>query len=199
MIVEGHTEFYSFPKLYNNQMIEGCPPLKIVNLGGVGGEVSAGGISKRVAPKVLAHIAAERTKIVVCVDREKRSEPPGCFASDIQNRIQEIVSRKVAVRFELHVVVLNRSFEAILLADAQGLYERKHFKKRPHFHRFEGELGKGGQLGLIELRELLKREYQKTSDGPRLFEWIEVAEARKCGPGDRGSKSFDKLIRMLES
>ena len=198
MIVEGHTEFYSFPKLSHRGMIKECPPLRIVNLRGIGGTVAAEGISKMVAPKVLSHIEGGRTKIIVCLDREKRDESPGCFAEAIRNRLVEFVSKKARVSFELHVIVLNRSFEAILLADAQGLYERKHFKKRPQFHRFEGELGKGDQLGIIELTELLAGEYHKTQDGPRLFEKIDVNAARRCGPQDRGSKSFDKLLRVLE-
>jgi hypothetical protein len=51
--------------------------------------------------------------------------------------------------------------------------------------------------GVVELTEMLGGDYDKTTDGPRLFEEIDIGVARKHDGSERGSKSFDKLLRAL--
>ena len=56
LIVEGDAEFAAFPLLHKMKLVAGCPPLKPINLGGVGADRKPEGVAKLVAPKVIQQI-----------------------------------------------------------------------------------------------------------------------------------------------
>jgi hypothetical protein len=89
------------------------------------------------------------------------------------------------------------AFEAWILADAAGLHQRRTFVVAPSFHSFEGSLGLNATKGKDDISRLLGRSYSETSDGPKLFEKVDFAAARKFGSGTGGSRSLDKLLRTL--
>lgn len=192
LIVEGETEFKALPLLHKKNLVPGCPPLHPTNLNGIGSHMNIQAIAKMVTPKVKAHIAAGRTRVILCIDREQRAECTGEFATALHSAI---VARAGSV--DVHVVIADRTFEAWILADARGLYESRKFKVAPNFVCFEGRMGERDRKGCIELDRLLGREYSKTVDGPRLFEAMDFDRARTFGPGQHGSRSLDKLLRTL--
>lgn len=195
LVVEGETEFRALPVLMK---LPGCPALKPINLGGVGGDVTAAGVARRARPQVVTHIVAGRKTVVVCIDREKREACAGEFAQAVARALEgELESAGGAARwgeYQVSVVVADRSFEAWLLADARGLHQRKVFRQAPKFHGFEGARGKQGRLGVVEIGELWGRAYDKAGDGRELFDKVSFKQARV--PGE-GSRSLDKLLRTL--
>jgi Domain of unknown function (DUF4276) len=201
LVVEGDTEFNALPLLHTKQLVPGCPPLKPINLGGVGAHVTPTGIAKMVCPHVVAHLVAGRSTVVVCLDREDRDDCKGAFAQAVQRALEaELEQTGVAVRwrpYTVHVIIADRAFESWILADAHGLHARRVFPRAPSFHSFEGQRGERGQKGAIEIGKLWEREYLKTTHGPRLFEQLRLEDARRCGKGQRGSRSLDKLLRTL--
>ena len=148
LVVEGETEFSSLPLLHREGLIARCPPLKVVNLGGIGSERTAVGIAKMVVPKIIAHQEAGRPKVVVCLDREQRSKCAGELASEILSAVSNELAKRRRTSEGVNIVVSDRSFEAWILADARGLHERRVFGAAPRFHRFEGEPGGAGGFGI---------------------------------------------------
>jgi hypothetical protein len=190
LVVEGDTEFYALPKL--SRLVVGCPGLQATNLRGLGSHLSATAIAKRALPMVRQHFAAHRSAVVICLDREDREERAEALASEISRYVREEIHQG-----PVHVVVADRAFEAWLLADAIGLFKAREFIYEPKFGCFEGCLGRGRRKGAAELDHLLGRAYVKTKDGPHLFEKVKFERARDFGPGKRGSRSLDKLLRTL--
>jgi hypothetical protein len=152
-------------------------------------------VAKRVAGKVKVHLAARRARVVVCIDREQRTECAGAFATAVLRALRSVLRREEAAVVD--IVVADRAMEAWILADAAGLHVRGLFKAKLKIHCFEGELGERGRKGIVELERLLGRPYEKTRDGPFLFSRLDFAAARAHGTGMRGSKSLDKLLRTL--
>ncbi|MRG93511.1 DUF4276 family protein [Polyangium spumosum] len=195
LIVEGETEFHALAEL--PRLIPGCPPLKPTNLHGVGSHMTPTAIAKMVAPKVIGHIVAGRTRVVICIDRESRQDCTGQFAQTVHHELSKELCAKGYAHHEAYVVIADRTFEAWLLADARGLHQRRVFKTAPKFHSFEGNMGEQGRRGVLELTRLLGREYDKIRDGKDLFTKLNFPDARKCKPGQHGSRSLDKLLRTL--
>lgn len=201
IIVEGDAEFAALPLLHRKKLLPGCPPLKAVNLSGVGSDRKPIGIARLIAPDVIRlHLGGCR-RIVVCFDREQRAECAPGLAKAVAAELRSELTRRGKAIADVHVVVADRTFEAWLLAGAAGLHERGLLKRAPTFHSFEGKLGDEQKKGAVELSRLLGREYSKTKDGPALFEALfeaqTLAEARRHVAGGRGSRSLDKLLRTL--
>lgn len=113
LIVEGDAEFAALPLLHRNGMIAGCPPMKVINLGGVGSHLAVEGIAKMLAGKVIAHAVAGRDRVVICLDREQRTECAGEFAIGITKALTgELQRRSMQETVDVTVVVADRSFEA---------------------------------------------------------------------------------------
>lgn len=148
-------------------------------------------------PKVVQHQTAGRSPIVICIDREQRSTSAIRLAQEVHSALASLLTEDGRAVKGVSVVVADRTFEAWLLADARGLHEKRVFVHPPNFNSFEGSLGKDQKKGVVELGELLGRPYGKTTDGPRLFEKLRFAEARKFGPGHHGSRSLDGFLRTL--
>ena len=201
LVVEGDTEYEALPLLHKMKLVPCCPPLKASNIRGLGANMSPRAIAQAVCQQVVAHIVAGRSRVLVCLDREDRDDCPGDLAKAIEKELEaELRNTSIGQKkrpHEVSVVIANRAFEAWILADAGGLHARQIFRRAPSFHCFEGQMGKRRQMGVVEIRELWEREYRKTTDGPRLFEKLRFSDARKCGKGQRGSKSLDKLLRCL--
>lgn len=197
IIVEGDAEFAAIPLLHRKRLLAGCPPLKPVNLHGVGSDRKPLGIAKLVAPKVIQLHAARCERIVVCFDREQRTDCAPGLASAVMKELQTELANRGKTIPDVHVVIADRAFEAWLLAGARGLHQRGAFKTAPTFTSFEGQLGAQGRKGVVELTRLLGRDYSKTKDGPALFEALPFSEARAHGTGKGGSRSLDKLLRTL--
>lgn len=197
IIVEGEAEFAALPLLHRKGLIAGCPPLKPLNLHGVGSDRRPIGIAKLIAPKLIQLHAAGCRRIIVCFDREQRAECAPGLAKAVTAALEAELSARGKVVPSFQVVIADRAFEAWLLAGAVGLHARRLFKHAPTFSSFEGQLGAEGKKGVVELTRLLGREYSKTKDGPGLFEELSFAEARAHGRGERGSRSLDKLLRSL--
>jgi len=195
LIVEGDAEFKALPRLH--KLLPGCPPLKAINLGGIGAECAPEGVARRVVPKVIAHQAAGRIRIILCIDRENRQRCAPGFASDVSQALTRELKQKGRPSTGVHVVIMDRAFEAWILADARGLHARRKFKSAPPFHCFEGELGAQQRLGVVEMERLLGRPYSKTSDGPELFSALRFPEARAHQNHGHGSRSLDKFLRTL--
>jgi hypothetical protein len=196
LIVEGETEFHALPLL--RSIFKGhCPPLKPINLGGVGATLTAEGVAKRLLGKVKIHLASGYRHVVICIDREQREVCAGQFAQAIYASLVSLLQNSMGSA-AIDVVVADRTFEAWLLAGAEGLWARREFKMGLKKHCFEGELGAQSKKGVVELDTLLGRYYEKTRDGPRLFARLDFPAARKCGTGHRGSKSLDKFLRTLK-
>ncbi len=197
LIVEGDTEYASLPRLHTKRLVPNCPPLHAINLGGLGQTLSAIGIARRIAPKVIAHVQAGRSSVVVCFDRENRQECAPGLATEVSSALADELVRRGKHGVAVCVVVVDRAFEAWILADAAGLVSRGHFVRAPTFRCFEGQSGSQSKKGTIEISRLLDRDYDKTRDGPRLFERLDFTSARQHGAGARGSKSLDKFLRCL--
>lgn len=197
LIVEGDTEFAALPLLHKKSLVDGCPPLRPINLGGVGSDIEPIGIAKMVKPKVVQHQAAGRSPIVVCIDREQRATSALKLAEQIHRALCSLLVADNRPSTGVFVVVADRTFEAWILADARGLYEKRLFVRPPSFNSFEGDLGKQQKKGVVELSTLLGRPYGKTTDGPRLFEKLRFAQARKSGAKDHGSSRLDRFLSAL--
>lgn len=197
LIVEGDSEFAALPLLHKERLIPNCPPMKTINLHGVGSDRQPIGIAKMVTPKIIELAAAGCANVVVCFDREQRVTCAPQLAQEVSLAINnEIRSRgKVAPSFQ--VVVADRAFEGWLLAGAEALYSARIFSRLPGNSCFEGELGIQGRKGTEELSMLLGRTYDKVKDGPSLFRLLDFEVARSHGPGKRGSRSMDKFLRSL--
>lgn len=195
LIVEGDTEYYALPLLAKN--LPGCPPLKPVNLKGVGSDVSSAAIAKMVAPKVAQHWLAGRSKVVVCIDRESRQQCAAGLAKEVADALVIEIQRFPNARGSLSVVIVDRAFEAWILADAKGLFARGVLANAPSFHCFEGRDGEQAGKGVVELSRLLGRPYNKVVDGSQLFMRIDIGAARSFASGGSGSRSFDKFLRCL--
>lgn len=202
LVVEGATEFEALPLLHAKPLVPGCPPLNPINFDGGVAQAKPEGIAKRVCKHVLTHLVAGRRTVVVCLDREDRDDCAGAFAEAVQRAIEAELDKTTIIAakktpYTVHVVVADRAFEAWILADAHGLHARRVFQRAPSFHSFEGRPGKSGKKGAVEISELWERTYEKTTHGRRLFEELRFEDARRCGNGQRGSRSLDKLLRTL--
>jgi len=197
LIVEGDSEFAALPLLHKEGLIPNCPPMKTINLHGVGSDRHPIGIAKMVTPKIIQLALAGCKNVVVCFDREQRPTCAPQLAREVNLAIlNEFRSRgNVVPRFQ--VVVADRAFEAWLLAGAESLHAAGIFNRVPGSQCFEGELGIQGRKGTEEISSLLGRTYDKTRDGPSLFRLLNFVEARSHGSGKRGSRSFDKFLRSL--
>ena len=197
LIVEGDAEFAALPLLHRKSLVTGCPPLRAINLGGVGSHVEPIGIAKMIKPKVVQHQIAGRSPVIICIDREQRGKSATRLAAEVQSAVCQLLADDGRPSNGVFVVIADRAFEAWLLADARGLHEKGHFVHAPSFHSFEGAMGKQQKKGVVELTELLGRPYGKTTDGPRLFEKLRFSKARKSEPGEHGSASLDRFLRAL--
>jgi hypothetical protein len=197
LVVEGDTEFAALPLLYRKSLLLGCPPMRAINLGGVGSDLEPIGIAKMVKPKVVQHQAAGRNPIIVCIDREQRAVTASELAVQLLAAIDLLLRAESRSSTGVAVVIADRAFEAWILADARGLHTRQLFARAPSFHSFEGELGKQKKKGVVEMGELLGRPYGKTADGPRLFEKLQFSVARKHAPNDHGSRSLHRFLVAL--
>lgn len=197
LIVEGDSEFEALPRLHRKKLVAGCPPLKPTNLGGVGSHLTPTAVGRMIAPKVTAHKAAGRTKVVVCIDREQRPICAPQFAREVLAAITAELSSRQKDAADVHVVIADRAFECWILAGAKELHAAGKFRTAPVHHSFEGALGEGNEKGVRELTRLLGRPYEKTRDGPILFEALDFGAARAHGGGGHGSKSLDKFLRTL--
>jgi len=197
LVVEGDAEFYAFPRLHKKHLVPRCPPLKLINLHGVGSDRTSLGIAKRCAGRIAGLKEGGCSRVVLCLDREQRLDCAGAFATSVLDAVRKELASRNQPSDDVHVVVADRAFEAWILADARGLHERGHLKNRPKFMRFEGELGERQEKGVRELSKLLNRDYSKTKDGPALFEKIDFAEARLFRSQHHGSRSLDKFLRTL--
>lgn len=191
LITEGDAEFHALPLLHSAGLVPGCPPMKPINLGGIGGEASPRAIAARVWRRVVEHWTRGIKRVLVCVDRELRKDCPGRLAGAIRRELDSLLVGYWRPGCSLSVVVADRAFEAWLLADATGLHARRVFKRRPGFTSFEGKAGERNRRGAVELESLLGRPYVKSVDAPRIFRSIEFARARTR------SSSLDKLLREL--
>jgi len=117
--------------------------------------------------------------VVVVLDRESRDVAATDFEAEVRAELMTLLVEKGRGRARLEVVAADRAFEAWILADAQGLHERKKFKLAPDFHCFEGSLGIKREKGKREIERLLGRPYSETNDGPKLFESIDPSAARE--------------------
>jgi hypothetical protein len=197
LIVEGDTEFEALPLLHKRTLVARCPPLKATNMGGIGSQLTSAAIAVMLAPKVIAHLAAGRSKIVVCIDREDRSDCASEFATSIAPALGNELAKKGKSAMSLDIVIADRAFEAWLLADACGLQARGLLRTAPTFKCFEGQLGEQGKKGMVELGKMLGRPYSKRRDGPMLFSRLDFDAARRFAASGHGSKSLDKLLRTL--
>lgn len=197
LIVEGDAEFAALPLLQRKALLPGCPPLRPINLGGVGSTIEPIGIARMVKPKVVQHQTAGRSPIVVCIDREQRDMSAIRLGTEVHRALCTLLRKEKRAYHDVFVVIADRTFEAWILADARGLHQKRAFVRAPSFETFEGSMGKEQKKGLVELTELLGRPYGKRTDGPRLFEKLRFVEARKHGAGEHGSRSLDSFLTTL--
>jgi len=191
LIVEGDTEFSALPRLYTKKLIANCPPLKAINLNGVGSHLEPSGIAARLLPKVIEHQQRELKPIIACLDREQREMTASQLAKQVFESLNSKLEAKGRSSNGVVIAIADRAFEAWILADAHGLYVRKRFKQKPKFASFEGKLGAQQRKGAAELTSLLGREYSKTIDGPALFEALHFPTARSNSP------SLESLLTAL--
>lgn len=195
VVVEGDSEYAAFPRMH--RAWAGCPPVKTVNLGGLGAHMTAAAIAKKVTPKIIQLYLSIKNKVVVCIDREQRSDCVVTLAKAVHAEIDKELITKNRADIPYAVVLSDRAFEAWILAGARSLHAAKRLKHAPAFACFEGQLGKQDKKGVIEIEDLLGRAYSKTRDGPELFLAMDRTQARTFGPGLPGSQSFDKFLREL--
>ncbi len=192
LVVEGRAEYSALPKLAD--LLAGCPSLRPKNMNGCGTTMDATGIARRALSHVREHLDAGVRRVVVCVDREERKLLARNFARQIAGELKRLLVASGYSIEQVSVVVADRAFEAWILADADGLWRRKHFRRKPRQHCYEGHLGPDNDKGKVEISHLLAAEYKETRDGPRLFGLLDVAAARDSRPAARGSRSLDSLL-----
>ncbi len=197
LVVEGDAEYHALPLLHREGLVDGVPPLKTRNCRGIGGDVLPAGIARRLLPHVRYLLAARCAKVVACIDRERRAACPPTLAGEVRRELGGLLRRAGVPDAPVAIVVADRAFESWLLADARGLFRRRHLRKPPDFTCFEGRPGRRHRLGKAELGDLLGGSYSEVRDGPSLFRAIDFNVARNHGPGLPGSRSLDKLLREL--
>lgn len=195
LIVEGDTEFKTFPAMHG--IDSRWPPIKPVNLGGVGSHKLPVGIAKQIAPKIIQLHAAGVDRVVVCIDREQRRDCVVTFADAVRQELGKELAAKQQPGAQFAVVVADRAFEAWILAGADSLYSSKLFKNLPVATCFEGQLGAQDKKGVVEIGKCLGKPYDKLRDGPKLFQTLDHKAAADDGPGKRGSRSLRKLHKEL--
>ena len=199
VIVEGACEREAFRRLPSR--LPGIPPLDLAaatrsNLRGVGGTAPVAAIARKVVPRAIL-LAPDNARILVCLDREDRVETPGAFARAVARAISaELAAREKVLGIPLDVVVVDRAFEAWLLADIASLCIAKR-RPVPRRRCYEGYL-RGRDVGSRVLARTLG-SYGKTSDGPDLFARLDFAQARRDCTSGRGwgSKSLDYFLGLL--
>ena len=87
----------------------------------------------------------------MCFDREQRPEGPSTLAESVTKALAVELTVKGQSMQGVHIVVMNRAFEAWLLAGWPALRKAKKFVKDPKWMCFEGELGKEAKKGVVEL------------------------------------------------
>jgi len=148
LIVERDAEFKALPLLCNRSLLANCPPLRAINLQGVGTDRAPIGIAKMVKPKVIQHQVAKRYPIVICIDREQRAMTAAALATSVMTELRTLLQAEGRSIAGVHIAIADRTFEAWILADARGLHEKKLFVRAPKFHSFEGEMGRENKKGV---------------------------------------------------
>lgn len=197
MIVEGDAEFATFPRLHKEVADSRWPPIKAINLGGVGSHLEPQGIAARIVPKIIQLHAGNVHRVVVCFDREQRDQCVVEFANAVTAATRAKLAEKGRSDLQFAVVIADRCFEAWLLAGAASLTANGTFKSLPTTVCFEGSMGERQRKGVLELSKALGRDYRKTTDGPKLFLEMDHATSADHGPGKRGSRSLRKLHKEL--
>jgi hypothetical protein len=185
-------------------LLSGCPPLDkpgVVN--GIGASATPEQVAKRVARDV-AFLQPDNQKVIVCIDRESRTESAVAFAAQVSTALDAELPRVGGTSANVAVVVADRAFEAWILADVAGICSSKSHRKKPANRCYEGHMRAkrgsrwaGYHYGDDVLRDVLGR-YEKTRDGPELFAMLDFDRALiPCGHGGRGSASLRSLIEAL--
>ncbi len=195
LVVEGRAEYSALPKLA--EMVYGCPSLRPKSMNGCGATMDASGVARRALSHVREHLDAGVPRVVVCVDRGERKALAQTFARQIEGELKRLLVASAYESDRVSVVVADRAFEAWILADAMGLWQRKHFRRKPRQHCYEGHLGPDNDKGKVEISHLMTVEYKETRDGPRLFGLLDVPAARQSPTAGRGSVSLDLLLQAV--
>ena len=197
MIVEGDAEFATFPRMHKEVAASLWPPIKAINLGGVGSDLEPQGIAARIVPKIIQLHVGKVERVVVCFDREQRDQCVVAFANAVTAAIHAKLREKGRPDLHFAVVIADRCFEAWLLAGAASLTANGSFKSLPSTVCFEGSMGERKRKGVLELNKALGRDYRMTTDGPKLFLEMDHVASADHGPGKRGSRSLRKLHKEL--
>lgn len=192
IVVEGRAEFAALPRLA--EIVPGCPALRPKNMQGSGPDMNSLGVARRAFPHVREHLDAGLQRVVVCVDREERTVLAATLATQIRRELHRMLAASDYSTETVSVVVADRAFEAWILADANGLWQRKQFRRRPRQHCYEGHLGPGNDKGKAEISHLMASEYKESRDGPRLFGLIDISAAREYRASGRGSRSLETFL-----
>jgi hypothetical protein len=132
--------------------------------------------------------------VVILVDKESRPECTGELASLIAQEALQRLS-KIASAIELRVVLKVTKFENWLVADPQAFRKLPGLYSKPQ--RIERQVVPG-RADTVDAIQLLKdcsklRQLDKTSDSVAICKVLDPATAA------RNSRSFDKLLRILDS
>lgn len=195
LVVEGDAEYLGLRSLQSR--LAGCPVLELANVGGFGESMTPAGVAKKAIKLVIAVQAKDPRTVVLCLDRERRSDAAADFGQQVRQALTSQLRAEGRRHDNLSVIVADRAFEAWILADAAGLHQRRHLKLNPAVGRFEGKLGAEQKLGKSELTRALGRNYSEKTDGPKLFKEIELEKARDTAAHATGSPSLDRLLRVL--
>jgi len=198
LIVEGPSEREAFRQL--PKLISGCPTLDLASrkrsdLEGVGGSVDPATLARMVVPKIIL-LRPDNDRVVVCIDREDRTEEANDFAQRCELAIRDELGARGEPRDGVEVIVADRAFEAWLLADLKGLCGKKNVK--PRRNRCYEAYQNGKDFGARVLASHFGR-YDKRDDGPKLFAFLDLAAARlDCTAGKGwGSRSLDRFLATL--
>lgn len=197
LVVEGDAEFAALPHLHKSGLLPDCPPMRPINLRGLGSDLTPMAVATRLVPPIIQHQVSGLPRVICCIDRENRESCAPEFAREVSRELVRLMERKNRSTANVSIVVADRAFEAWLLADAMGLHRQRVFVREPSFHCFEEQMGSGAKKGVVELDRLLGRPYRKSVDGPGLFVKLDLASARRHENGGRGSRSLDKFLRTI--
>lgn len=189
IITEGASEFASLPLLAPQLRLRSgaviSRPLKV----NVPPDASPVVVARECKSRVLiARRSQKADLILVVLDREQQTEPPGTIASSIQSAI----GRACSGASDVAVVLKDRAFENWLISDLQALRAQpRRFTVGPALVRAVEPDKADAAPALALMKSAVLGDYDKVKDSARIMERLDVATAAQ------NSRSFRHFLHLI--
>jgi hypothetical protein len=183
-VVDGLTEIRSFKAKFEKDY--NCTPgFRKHPSGGGGRTTSARGYANAVYIAILLAMRQRYTRIVCVTDREGRSQEATSFAAEVRSTVIHLIesdnhySHK-ELEEKLAVCVADRMFENWIIADVEGIKQRRDLVKPS-----ARQAGFDGKNGVGVLKSIMKVPYKKVQHAPALFKSVSFQRAIMNSPSFR--------------